>query len=346
MANNKSIHFLRGTGTAISRNSTLVLESGQPCYDLSTRKLYVGDGTTALGSLPAITAAAIDKGDVLKVFYDDVEEYATILASEGLNINDGVFIASSGTYIQAPAVNTNTVTLGGLTEITKDYIMVDNASTFSIYASDGGLADNGITVNAYAQGADLWGRDWYIHANGDADLRNLYVHKLGTESDVNIGGDLVAATVQSQSRVSAQTGSFTDVSCDTLNALEVNNSEGTLHCNYITNVMVTSQQALSLGDSPKLRLAFITPTSFTPEDTTNFRRDYLRKFVDASSGKYTKVNPVSIISSDSKLPTNLYVAYDGSGYVEFSDGSKTSFVASDSTSGTALKLVVSYSVLF
>ena len=122
MANNKSIHFLRGTGTAISRNSTLVLESGQPCYDLSTRKLYVGDGTTTLGNLPAITAAAIDKGDALKVFYDDVEEYATILASEGLNINDGVFIASSGTYIQVPAVNTNTVTLGGLTEITQNSV--------------------------------------------------------------------------------------------------------------------------------------------------------------------------------------------------------------------------------
>ena len=59
--------FFKGTGTAVSRNSTLVFESGQPCYDLSTRKLYVGDGTT-------------------------------ILASEGLNTNDGVFIASSGLF--------------------------------------------------------------------------------------------------------------------------------------------------------------------------------------------------------------------------------------------------------
>lgn len=50
MANNKSLQFLRGKGY----NSTEVLLEGQPYYDMTHNRLYVGDGKTALRSLPCV----------------------------------------------------------------------------------------------------------------------------------------------------------------------------------------------------------------------------------------------------------------------------------------------------
>ena len=51
---NPSIQFLRGTSTAKSNNSTKVLAAGQPFYDTTNKKLYIGDGSTTLGNLTAI----------------------------------------------------------------------------------------------------------------------------------------------------------------------------------------------------------------------------------------------------------------------------------------------------
>ena len=51
MANNKSLQLLRGSGVSKSE----VLLDGQPYWDKINKRLYVGDGSTALSSLSAPT---------------------------------------------------------------------------------------------------------------------------------------------------------------------------------------------------------------------------------------------------------------------------------------------------
>ena len=53
MAGNNSIQLLRGNNIG---GSTEVLLAGQPCYDLSTNRLYVGNGTSQIKDLTPVNA--------------------------------------------------------------------------------------------------------------------------------------------------------------------------------------------------------------------------------------------------------------------------------------------------
>lgn len=53
MAGNNSIQFVRGTSTRRASHTEASL-IGQPIYETDTKKLYVGDGTTAVKDLEPV----------------------------------------------------------------------------------------------------------------------------------------------------------------------------------------------------------------------------------------------------------------------------------------------------
>lgn len=53
MAGNNLIQFLRGTATDISSSSAVALD-GQPVYDKTNNRLYIGDGTTQIRNLDPV----------------------------------------------------------------------------------------------------------------------------------------------------------------------------------------------------------------------------------------------------------------------------------------------------
>lgn len=60
MAGNNSIQFLRGTSSQIASSTEIAL-AGQPVFNLTNRRLYIGDGSTQIKNLTAIRADQADK---------------------------------------------------------------------------------------------------------------------------------------------------------------------------------------------------------------------------------------------------------------------------------------------
>ena len=61
MAGNDSIQFLRGTSSAISSSTEIALD-GQPVYDKTNNRLYIGDGTTQIRNLDPVLGTTGPQG--------------------------------------------------------------------------------------------------------------------------------------------------------------------------------------------------------------------------------------------------------------------------------------------
>lgn len=61
MAGNNSIQFLRGTSSAISSSTEIALD-GQPVYDKTNNRLYIGDGTTQIRNLDPVLGTTGPQG--------------------------------------------------------------------------------------------------------------------------------------------------------------------------------------------------------------------------------------------------------------------------------------------
>lgn len=61
MAGNNLIQFLRGTATDISSSSAVALD-GQPVYDKTNNRLYIGDGTTQIRNLDPVLGTTGPQG--------------------------------------------------------------------------------------------------------------------------------------------------------------------------------------------------------------------------------------------------------------------------------------------
>lgn len=61
MAGNNSIQFLRGTSSVISSSTEIALD-GQPVYDKTNNRLYIGDGTTQIRNLDPVLGTTGPQG--------------------------------------------------------------------------------------------------------------------------------------------------------------------------------------------------------------------------------------------------------------------------------------------
>lgn len=61
MAGNNLIQFLRGTSSAINSSTEIALE-GQPVYDKTNNRLYIGDGTTEIRNLDPVLGTTGPQG--------------------------------------------------------------------------------------------------------------------------------------------------------------------------------------------------------------------------------------------------------------------------------------------
>lgn len=98
-----AIQFRRGTAEKISA-STEVPAAGQPVYDTTNNKLYVGDGTTKLKNLSAIggdssaTSGVTISTDTSSTLYL-TSHTSTSGTVSGLKVRSNLYVSGSDLYV-------------------------------------------------------------------------------------------------------------------------------------------------------------------------------------------------------------------------------------------------------
>lgn len=180
MAGNNSIQILRAANLASSANRTQVPLAGQPLYDQTTRKLFVGDGTTQAQDLSPITAGNLNSNTAyvntcsayMNGYTFDINgsnyvalrspgsgaiPYINVASGSGItmsafnrsiNINASALNINSGGSLNTTSRGLNVVSeLDASIDITRDF---DMHSGYNIDVD----ADNNINMNALAFNAN------------------------------------------------------------------------------------------------------------------------------------------------------------------------------------------------
>lgn len=157
MAGNNSIQILRSANLAASANKTQVPLAGQPLYDETTRRLYVGDGATTAENLSAVVASHSATTNRVTAYYGEVASNESahsiditsisgspvrinsanmvdILGNLGLNIRTNM--SHTNLNISAAAANSNIYLRSGHTTVLMGgNILATDVSNVNISAS-------------------------------------------------------------------------------------------------------------------------------------------------------------------------------------------------------------------
>lgn len=275
MAGNNSIQILRAANLASSANRTQVPLAGQPLYDQTTRKLFVGDGTTQAQDLSPITAGNLNSNTAyvntcsayMNGYTFDINgsnyvalrspgsgatPYINVASGSGItmsafnrsiNINASALNINSGGSLNTTSRGLNVVSeLDASIDITRDF---DMHSGYNIDVD----ADNNINMNALA-----------FNANAAANA-NYFASLSLSNQGININANMQGngkVDIYGSAGIKLRTGLACNVNIGTM--FEVNGSSqfsgagtttiATQYTNISSKVNIYSSSALYLhGDN-------------------------------------------------------------------------------------------------
>lgn len=192
-----SIQLKRGLSSA-RKNSEIVLEDGQPFFEKDTDKLYVGDGSTQLKNLKAITTANLDSGTGKYALQQTVSANTFSFAEnnnakaveldaslKGTITNGGTGEYSTSLGGKAAAMGRKSFASGTNVIAKGQYSFVNGDNTVALGQSSHaeGSKTTASGIASHSEGTESWASNLGSHAEGNkTEATGEFSHAEGNQS--------------------------------------------------------------------------------------------------------------------------------------------------------------------